>query len=122
VEPAPAPEKGGAADPFQVETARIVPSLDDPISKALTPKISIYMIAYAEKEGTPPMMTVEFSVNGRKEGRAQAPLPPPEPDGRIRYLGTFPIDKFEPGRHELKLTVRQGGSRVEERVAFTVQP
>jgi VWFA-related protein len=122
VEPAAAPEAGKDADPFQVETARIVPSLDDPISKALTPKISIYMIAYPQQGGSPPMMTVEFSESGHGEGRAQAPLPPPEKDGRIRYLGTFPIDRFAPGRHELKLSVRQGDARAEESVAFTLQP
>jgi hypothetical protein len=49
-------------------------------------------------------------------------LPPPDPDGRIRFLAPIPIDKFEPGQHELKVTVRQGGAQVEEKVAFTLQP
>ena len=66
--------------------------------------------------------TIEFTAQGKAEGRAQAPLPAPEPDGRIRYLGTFPIDKFEPGRHELKVTVRQGSGEAEEKLAFTLQP
>jgi VWFA-related protein len=122
VEPAGAARPGAPVDPLQVETARIVPSLDDPISKGLTPKISVYLIAYPAPGAGAPVMTIEFSGQGQAEGRAQAPLPAPEPDGRIRYLGTFPVDKFEPGRHELKVIVRQGSAEAEERLAFTLQP
>jgi hypothetical protein len=122
VEPAGASRPGAPMDAFQVETARIVPSLDDPISKGQTPKLSVYLIAYPVLAAGTPVMTIEFTGQGKAEGRAQAALPAPEPDGRIRYLGTFPIDKFEPGRHELKVTVRQGGAEAEEKLAFTLQP
>ncbi len=122
VEPAGAARPGAPVDSFQVEAARIVPSLDDPISKSLTPKISVYMIAYPAPGAAAPVMTIEFTGEGKAEGRAQAPLPAPEPDGRIRYLGTFPLDKFEPGRHELKVSVRQGSAEAEEKLAFTLQP
>ena len=67
-------------------------------------------------------MTLEFSTGGKPEGRNTVVLPPPDPDGRIRFLAPIPIDAYPPGRHELKVTVRQGAAQAEEKVAFTLEP
>ena len=66
-------------------------------------------------------MTLEFSADGKTEGRNSVVLPAPDPDGRIRFLAPIPIEKYGPGRHELKVTVRQAGAQAEERVAFTLR-
>ena len=70
----------------------------------------------------PPQMTLEFSSDGKAEGRNSVVLPAPDPDGRIRFLAPIPIEKYAPGRHELKVTVRQAGAQAEERVALTLEP
>ena len=67
-------------------------------------------------------MTLEFSADGKAEGRNSVVLPAPDADGRIRFLAPIPIEKYGPGRHELKVTVRQAGAQAEERVALTLQP
>jgi hypothetical protein len=122
MEPAPPLKAGAPVDPLRGEAMRIVPSLDDPISKAMTNKIPIYLVVYPAPHGGAPQMTIEFSSEGKPEGRSSVALPPPDPDGRIRFLAPIPVDRFGPGRHELKVSVRQGSASAEEKVAFTLQP
>jgi VWFA-related protein len=121
MEQAPPVEAGAPEDPLRGEAMRIVPSLDDPISKATTAKVPIYLVVYPAA-GSAPQMTMEFSSEGKAEGRSAIALPAADPDGRIRFLAPIPIDRFVPGRHELKVTVRQGASQAEEKVAFTLVP
>jgi VWFA-related protein len=122
MEPAPPLQPGAPEDPLRGEAMRIVPSLDDPISKATTPKLPVYVVVYPLPGAGAPQMVLEFSTEGRVEGRNSVVLPAPDPDGRIRFLAPIPIDRYGPGRHELRVTVRQGGSQAEEKVAFTLQP
>jgi VWFA-related protein len=122
MEPAPPAPAGAPEDPLRGEAMRIVPSLDDPISKASTPKLPVYLIVYPAAGGETPRMTLEFTSGGETEGRSPVVLPAPDPDGRIRFLAPIPLDRFAPGRHEIKVTVRQGTEEAEERVAFTLQP
>jgi hypothetical protein len=122
MEPAPPVPPGAPEDPLRGEAMRIVPSLDDPISKATTPKLPVYLVVYPLPGGGAPQMTIEFSAGGAAEGRNFVTLPAPDPDGRIRFLAPIPIDRYAPGRHELKVTVQQGSARAEEKVAFTLQP
>ncbi len=122
MEPAPPAQPGAPEDPLRGEAMRIVPSLDDPISKATTPKLPVYVVVYPVAGTGAPQMTLEFSAEGKPEGRNTVMLPAPDPDGRIRFLAPIPIDRYAPGRHELKVTVRQGGASAEEKVAFTLLP
>ena len=122
MEPAPAVQPGAPEDPLRGEAMRIVPSLDDPISKATTAKLPVYVVVYPVAGAGTPQMTLEFSTEGRPEGRNSVMLPAPDPDGRIRFLAPIPIERYAPGRHELKVTVRQGSASVDEKIAFTLQP
>jgi hypothetical protein len=122
MEQAPPLQPGSPEDPLRGEVMRIVPSLDDPISKATTAKLPIYVVVYPKAGAPAPSMTLEFSSEGKSEGRNSVMLPAPDPDGRIRFLAPIPIDKYAPGRHELRITVRQGTAQAAEHVAFTLQP
>jgi VWFA-related protein len=122
LEPAPPARPGAPRDPLRGEAMRIVPSLDDPISRATTQKLPVYLVVYPLPDAGSPQMTIEFSSGGKPEGRNTVVLPPPDPDGRIRFLAPIPIDAYPPGRHELKVTVRQGAAQAEEKVAFTLEP
>ena len=46
MEPAPPAQPGAPEDPLRGEAMRIVPSLDDPISKATTAKLPVYVVVY----------------------------------------------------------------------------
>jgi len=122
MEQAPPLKPGAPEDPLRGEAMRIVPSLGDSISKAATPKLPVFLIVYPAAGGGTPLMTIELSLGGKAEGRSPVVLPAPDPDGRIRILAPIPIDKLEPGQHELKVTVRQDSAQAEEKVAFTLQP
>jgi len=122
MEPASPAQPGAPEDPLRGEAMRIVPSLDDAISKATTAKLPVYVVVYPIAGAGAPQMTLEFSAEGRAEGRNSVILPAPDPDGRIRFLAPIPIERYAPGRHELKVTVRQGSATAEEKVAFTLQP
>ena len=98
MEPAPPAEPGAPEDPLRGEALRIVPSLDDPISKAATAKLPVYVVVYpAPGASTPPQMTLEFSSDGKAEGRNSVVLPAPDADGRIRFLAPIPIRSTGPG-------------------------
>ncbi len=122
MEPAPPAQPGAPDDPLRGEATRIVPSLNDPIQKATTPKLPIYLVVYPlAGASAPPQMTIEFSSDGKPEGRSSVLLPAPDPDGRIRFLAPIPIERFALGEHEMKVTVRQGAAQAEDEVAFTLQ-
>ena len=122
MEAAPPLQPGAPEDPLRGEATRIVPSLNDPIQKATTPKLPIYLVVYPPPgASTPPQMTIEFSSDGKPEGRNSVMLPAPDPDGRIRFLAPIPIDKLGLGQHEMKITVHQGGIQTADTVLFTLQ-
>jgi VWFA-related protein len=101
---------------------RIVPNLDAPISLATNPNLWLFFAAYPASSPEAPRMTLEFLREGKPLGRAEAPLPAPDPDGVIRYIGKFPTAKFSPGTYEVKVSVSQAGSTAEERAAFSTLP
>lgn len=109
-------------DPLDAGGVRVVPNLDLPISVAANQKLSLFFIAYPPREGGPQGMTLEFARDGKTLARAEPPLPAPEADGKIRYFGTFPIQRFAPGRYEVRVAISQPGGPSEERAAFTLVP
>ena len=62
------------------------------------------------------------SREGKTLGRAEPTLPAPEADGKIRYVGTFPIQKFTPGSYEVRVALRHPAGDTEERATFTIVP
>lgn len=112
---------GKSDDPLDVGGVRIVPNLDLPISTAANQKLSLFFIAYPEG-GEHPQMSLEFWRDGKALAKAQPELPAPEADGRIRYVGTFPIEKFPPGAYEVRVALSGAAGRSEERAAFTLVP
>jgi hypothetical protein len=113
---------GRAEDPLDVGGARIVPNLDLPVSAAANPKLSLFFIAYPTPGGEPPRMTLEFSREGRTLARAEPVLPVPDADGKIRYVGTFPTQRFTPGRYEVRVALARTGGASEETTSFTIVP
>jgi VWFA-related protein len=120
IEPAP-PRADKADDPLDVGGVRVIPNLDLPISLAANQKLSLFFIAYpqaAEK----PRVSLEFWREGKALGKAEPELPAPEADGRIRYVGTFPIERFTPGSYEVRVALSGASGRWEERAPFTLVP
>jgi hypothetical protein len=120
IEPAPA-RADKTDDPLDVGGVRVIPNLDLPISLAANQKLSLFFIAYpqaAEK----PRVSLEFWREGKALGKAEPELPAPEADGKIRYVGTFPIERFTPGSYEVRVALSGASGRWEERAPFTLVP
>jgi VWFA-related protein len=124
VEPTPQSAPGAAQeeDPLDVAGMRIVPNLDAPISAATNQKLSVFMIAYPASGGEKPRMTLEFVRDGKTVGKSEPDLPAPDGDGKIRYVGTFPIASFKPGTYELKVALSGAGGGCQDRANFTIAP
>src|SRR5438093_2318339 len=120
IEPAPA-HADKTEDPLDVGGVRVVPNLDLPISLAQNQKLSLFFIAYPQG-GERPRMSLEFWRDGKALGKAEPELPAPEADGRIRYVGTFPIASFAPGSYEVRVALSGASGRSEERAPFTLVP
>jgi VWFA-related protein len=120
IEPAPS-RAGKTDDPLDVGGVRVIPNLGLPISLAANQKLSLFFIAYpqpAEK----PRVSLEFWRDGRALGKAEPELPTAEADGKIRYVGTFPIERFTPGSYEVRVALSGASGRSEERAPFTLVP
>lgn len=117
------PPETQSDDPLDLyNQKRIVPNLDAPISLAANPKLWLFFIAYPGDAGDPPEMTLEFLKGGETIAKAKAPLPAPEPDGLIRYIGNFPTTKFSEGRYDVKVALHRAGRQCEEEASFTIVP
>ena len=101
---------------------RIVPNVGAPISRAVNPKLWLFLLAYPREGAEAPKMTLQFRRDGKAIGRSEVPLPAPDPDGVIRYIGNFPTDGFTPGDYEVAVAVNQAGASCEEAAPFTIIP
>jgi VWFA-related protein len=108
-------------DPFRVDRTRVVPNLDLPIAKALNQSLSVYFVVYTSP-GAAPKMALEFLKGDTVLARAKPDLPAAGKDGRIPYVGTFPLAGFEPGRYSVRALVMQDGRVAESETGFTIVP
>jgi VWFA-related protein len=117
--PADAP---ASDDPFRYEGTRLVPHLAGPVSQAATPNLSFFARLYPAPGVETPKLTLDFVRDGKIVGRAQPPVPAPDANGRIVYVGGVPSGGFPPGAYEARLTLAQGTAKVTESTRFELTP
>ncbi|HEY2933158.1 MAG TPA: VWA domain-containing protein [Acidobacteriota bacterium] len=108
-------------DPFRFEDGKVVPNIGDIFRPAPNGPLALYFVIYAHSGAPKPELTLEFLKDGQTAGRGSPDLPPPNSLGRIPFVATIPLDKFESGRYEVKATVRQGASVASERIGLTLE-
>ena len=121
VEPVPA-NRLNVEDPFRIQTARVLPNFDAPISKSANPNFYLFAVVWPGKEGGAPQLSLEFTRDGKKTGEGKADLLPADEKGRMVFLGEYPLAGFAPGAYEAVVKVRQGASATEDKAAFTIVP
>src|SRR5439155_3277952 len=67
-------------------------------------------------------LTFEILQDSRSLGKSSAQLPAADDQGQIKYASSFPLNEFQPGVYELKVTVDDGKNRVSRATRFTVAP
>ena len=117
------PEEQKQPNPFHWGDALIYPNLGEPLSKAGLKKLPLFFNVYLPA-GTKaaPHVDIEVLKGGQHLANIKAQLPAPDPAGLIQFASAIPLDSFEPGAYELKVSVSDGATTATRRAAFTVAP
>jgi VWFA-related protein len=108
--------------PFHFGDLVVYPNLGEPIAKSAK-QLAFFFTAWPSKGSTASLeFTLEILQNNRQLTRTSAKLPAPEREGQIKYASSFPLDKFQPGVFELKVTIGDGKNTVSRSTQFVVAP
>jgi len=101
----------------------IYPNLGEPIGKAAMKQLPFFFNVYVP-QGTKsaPRLAIEVLKGGQRLANIQAQLPAPDAEGLIQFASALPLDSFQPGSYELKITVSDGAANVTRSLGFTVAP
>ena len=111
------------ANPFRVGELILYPNMGEPLHKAGSKGLSMFLTIYPAKGSTTaPKMSIELAQAGQPLGQLPIQLPAPDATGRIQYTGTIPLEAFPPGEYELKASVTDGVTKATRSEHFTVQP
>ena len=111
------------ANPFRVGELMLFPNLGEPLHKAGSKGLSMFLTIYPPKGSTTaPKMSIELAQAGQPLGQLPVQLPAPDQTGRIQYTGIIPLDAFPPGEYELRATVSDGVTKAMRAERFSVQP
>jgi VWFA-related protein len=105
-----------AANPFEMVSGRVVPSLTHAVPK--DSQQYVYFVVYPDKASTDsPMIGIEFLVDGKLVAQKTADLPTPDSTGAVpMLLGAM----VQPGECELKITAMQGYAMATQSVKYSV--
>jgi VWFA-related protein len=116
-------EEQKQVNPFHFGELLIYPNLGEPVGKAALKQLPFFFNVYvAQGVKSAPKLAIEVLQKGQPLARIQAELPPPDAAGLIQFASALPLDSFQPGAYELKITVNDGTSNVSRIIAFTVAP
>jgi len=117
------PEEQKRDQPFRFGELLIYPNLGEPIRKSAAKELAFFITAWPAKGSTSPLQVgMEILQNHRSLGKTSGQLPAIDEQGRIKYASSFPLDKFQPGSYELKITVSDGQNSTSRSTNFTVAP
>jgi hypothetical protein len=117
------PEEQKRDQPFRFGELLVYPNLGEAISKSATKQLAFFLTAWPAKGSTGTLqLTMEIWQNNRSVGKTSGQLPAADEQGQIKYASAFPLDKFQPGVYELKMTVGDEKNSVSRSTHFTVAP
>ncbi len=101
----------------------VYPNLGEPLRKSAIKQLAFFFTAWPAKGSTEKLkLTVEVIQNGRSLAQIPAELPAADEQGRVRYASALPLDNFQPGKYELKVTVKDAQSGLSRATPFAVEP
>ncbi|HEX7330412.1 MAG TPA: VWA domain-containing protein [Pyrinomonadaceae bacterium] len=113
------PEEQKRDQPLRFGELLVYPNLGEQIDPKTAKQLAYFFTAWPAKGATKPMqVTLEILQNNRPVGKTSGELPPPDERGQIKYASAFPLDKFQPGKFELKVTVSDGVNSVSRSTSF----
>ena len=112
------PLKGKAdpKDPFIQQNQRLAPMITKSLKPGMNPQV--YFVVYPDRAvAEPPVMGLEFLVDGVSLAKQTAPLPPADATGAIPMMIAAGV---KPGDCELRITISQGGRQVTRSAFYSV--
>jgi len=109
--------------PFHFGELLVYPNLGEPILKSATRQLAYFLTAWPAKGGVEPLKLVaEIIQNKRSIAQTSAQLPSADDQGRIKYAGALPLDGFQPGSYELRITVTDNREVARRSTQFRIEP
>jgi VWFA-related protein len=109
--------------PFHFGELLVYPNLGEPILKSQAKQLTFFCVAWPAKGTSESLkLSVDILQNNRKIAQTTAQLPEADEQGRIKYASALPIDGFQPGTYELKITARDSKTSVSRSTQFTIAP
>jgi hypothetical protein len=110
-------------NPFHFGEVIVYPNLGNPLRKSVAKQLAFFLTVWPAKGSTASMkLMIEVRQQDRTVGQTSADLPAPDASGRTRYASALPLDNFQPGSYELRLTVKDGQSSVSRSTPFAIEP
>ena len=117
------PEEQKQENPFHYGELLIYPNLGEAIGKAAMKQLPFFFDVYVPKGAkSAPRLTIEVTKGGQHLANVKAELAAPDAAGRIQFASAIPLDSFQPGSYELKITVSDGATSATRSAAFAVAP
>ena len=119
-------ERLGASDqnlknPLRFGEVLIYPNTGEPVRKSTSKQLALYFTAYPAAGSTAaPKLAIEVLQDGKSVGQTSGNLPSADATGSIQYASALPLDGFQPGDYELRITVNDGRSSVTRSTHFSV--
>jgi VWFA-related protein len=115
------PDEQKRDQPFRFGELLVYPNLGEPIIKSVAQQLAFFFTAWPANASTGPLQTnVEILQNHRSLVKTPVQLPAPDQLGQIKYASSFPLEKFNPGVYELKVTISDGKNTASSSTSFTV--
>ena len=107
---------------FRFNEVLLYPNLGEPLSKSEDKELTLFLTAYAPGDTSATKLSLEIAQGGRTVGQLSYDLPAADQNGRIQYASAIPLDKFQPGDYELKVSVQNAKGRATNSTLFTINP
>lgn len=109
------------ANPFHYGELLVYPNLGETVRKSAIKELAFLFNVYvAEGMKSAPRLGIEVMQGGKFFARIKSELAAPDTKGRIQYASTIPLDSFQPGNYEMKVTISDGATTVSRSVPFIV--
>lgn len=105
--------------PFRFGELLVYPNLGETVKQSATKQLAFFFTAWPGKGSAGPLkLTLEILQNQKSLGKTSGDLPAADEKGQIKYASAIPLDKFQPGVFELKITVSDGRTNVSRSTEF----
>lgn len=106
-------------NPLEREGKQLVPALRPQAVPVTGQRLSFFVVLYPAANATHIVdLSLEIYKDGQLLGRGPVRLPPQEPGRPLPYVGSFPVEKYQPGAYQVRLKARQGEATAEAVASF----